>query len=241
MDIWETFPRREHAQTKELSEEEKLLLSKVEADLKRAQEAYDALQSLRIRSYQARLSFRRNRPPPLTKEQKNAKRAASKKHLAETRLADQRERERTTFIYGFQYPSFCTTEAPENLIPLYRSLRSLDQFAKQIKVSRRTAIHLLMLQGLDVFEDLAREWETGSSLRELSTKHGPKPKTIASWIRLTGREIKPRNSNQKYDRRQMNELFDKMWTTNKVAKEMGLSWATVQKVRNTYRKLKSEN
>ena len=118
----------------------------------------------------------------------------------------------------------------EDLINLFRTTGGIDGFAEQLTVERRRALRWLKKAGVDVFEEIAREWEDGSSLRKLSAKHGPLPKTISNWIKSTGRVVRPRNSNPKYDITKIYSYKKMRWSTNRIALDMGLSWATVQRV-----------
>lgn len=120
----------------------------------------------------------------------------------------------------------------EEIVSLYRELASLDAFAKHLSLTRKTAVYKLRTAGVDVIEEIAVAWQNGLALRHLSAQHGPLPQTISQWIKSTGRQIKPRNSNPKYDPRRLQECFELGWTTNRIAKTMGLSWSTVQNARS---------
>ncbi|WP_050525414.1 helix-turn-helix domain-containing protein [Pseudorhodobacter aquimaris] len=145
----------------------------------------------------------------------------------------QEQAQKRMFFNRFQ-SDIIIEEPVDGLVPLFQEVKSLDQFAKRLKITRRDAIYTLKTAGFDVLESIAKEWENGKSLRILSKKHGPTPQTISKWIKSTGRQIKPRNSNEKYDRARINELFDDGWTTNKIAKALNLSWNTVQKCKKSW-------
>jgi hypothetical protein len=213
-----------------LTHEELTQLRKAEEDLQRAQAAYDELEPLRQkRAFLFRRRRTRNRTVPTAQELETQKRLADER-IRKRNQRRKEEAQKRAFIYSVQR-DYETPSSPEDLLAVFYQIGSLDQFAKQIQTTRRCAVQLLMSAGLDVIELIAKDWEAGMSLRALSHKHGPTPQTISSWIKSTGRRIKPRNSNQKYDLSKMLGLFSKRWTTNRIAKEMSLSWATVQKAR----------
>jgi hypothetical protein len=213
-----------------LTDEELTQLRKAEEDLKRAQAAYDKLKPLRRKRISLFWRRRmRERRAPTAQELETQKRLAEEK-ITEQNQCLREESQKRSFIYSVQR-DYETPSSPEELCEFFYQIGSLDQFAQQIRTTRRSAMQLLKSAGLDVVMFIAKEWEAGMSLRALSHKHGPTPQTISNWVKSTGRRIKPRNSNQRYDLSRMSELFSKKWSTNKIAKEMKLSWATVQKAR----------
>lgn len=201
--------------------------------LRLAQEAYDVLASLHppkiITSRRKQLIRRKSS----TSEYAHAQRQKNELSAAKASLRIQGRARAPSFYKGFQ-PDIRIEQPVEELPALFERAKSLDQFARDLGVTRRNAIHALKTAGIDVFEAIAKDWENGQSLRVLSEKHGPTPQTISNWIKSTGREIKPRNSNEKYDRARVYELFDDGCTTNYIATTLELSWATVQKCKGDW-------
>jgi len=117
----------------------------------------------------------------------------------------------------------------DELLELFQRSETIDVFAASLGIPRRQSIARLKTAGVDIFEDISAEWENGTSLRKLGKKYGVMPQTISNWIKSTGREIKPRNSNKRYDPKQIIAFRLQGWSPNKIAIHMKLSWATVQK------------
>ncbi|TWI35191.1 hypothetical protein IQ24_01701 [Paracoccus sulfuroxidans] len=117
---------------------------------------------------------------------------------------------------------------------VYQLVRSLHGFAATFGLARGRAIKALKIAGIDIYEDIAREWEAGCDTRELSRRHGPGRDTIARWIRKTGRTVLPRNSNWRYDEALIAETFDKAGSVNKAAEAAGVSWTTAGAVLSRY-------
>ncbi|NOR61590.1 MAG: hypothetical protein GQ535_03730, partial [Rhodobacteraceae bacterium] len=111
----------------------------------------------------------------------------------------------------------------KELVQLFRSIEAISRFSAHLDIGLRKALTWLRKAGVDVIEEVAKEWEDGSSIRKLSQIHGPMPQTISNWIKSTGRQVKSRNSNKKYDEERIKELCTEPWPTNKIAKNMGLS------------------
>ncbi len=196
-----------------------------------AQEAYDALNPHSTRWIKAS-----------RRKQSQRRRSASKKvesighrrceHSTLKRILNGKA-PRLSFFNSLQ-AEVRIDQPAEKLVSLFKGYASLDKFAKRLEITRRDAINCLKAADFDVLESIATEWENGTSLRDLSQKHGPTPQTISKWIKSKGRQIMPRNSNPRYDLDLMHEHFEKSWSTNRIAKEMDLSWATVQKCKNSW-------
>ncbi|MGH1444916.1 MAG: hypothetical protein ACRBBO_02610 [Cognatishimia sp.] len=223
-----------------LAKEDELMLCQAKENLlqaqkalRLAQEAYDALASLRPQKIIASRRKQLQRRKRSADKDARAQRQENEHSAAKRCLRIQERARPPSFYKGFQ-PNIRIEQPVEELLALFEQVQSLDQFARELGITRRNAIHALKTAGLDVFEAISKDWDNSVSLRELSRKHGPMPQTISNWIKSTGREIKPRNSNEKYDRKQVDELFDSGWTTNKIAKTMELSWATVQKCKERW-------
>lgn len=201
--------------------------------LRLAQEAYDRLASRRPIRIPARKRKQLHNRKSSTDEERRARCREAERRATKRRLELREQAQKRTFIYSFRADNSIVRPTDE-LVSLFQEAGSLDEFAKRLEITRRGAIHALKAADFDVIEDIAREWECGKSLRVLSQEHGPTPQTLSKWIKSTGRVIKPRNSNQKYDRARMYELFDDGWTTNKIATIMKLSWATVQRCKKSW-------
>ncbi|MCK8484193.1 hypothetical protein MUY21_09105 [Aliiroseovarius sp. S2029] len=227
-------------------DEESRMFRQAEANLRQAkealclaQEAYDRLASQRPIRLPARrqkqLQIRRS----LTDEEKRARLREAERSATKRRLELQEQAQKRAFVYSLG-ADVNIVRPTDELVSLFQEVGSLDQFAKRLAITRRDAIHVLKAAGFDVVENIAKAWEGGESLRVLSKEHGPTPQTISKWIKSTGRTIKLRNSNQKYDRARMYELFDDGWTTNKIATTMKLSWATVQRCKTSWWEAKNK-
>lgn len=221
-------------------DEESRMFRQAEANLRQAkealrlaQEAYDRLASQRPLRIPARRRNQIQNRRSLTEEEKRARRRETERRATKRRLELQEQAQKRAFIYSFGANN-SIVQPTDELVSLFQVVGCLDQFAKRLAITRRGAIHVLKAAGFDVVEDIAKAWEGGKSLRALSQEHGPTPQTISKWIKSTGRVIKPRNSNQKYDRARMYGLFDDGWTTNKIATTMELSWATVQRRKTSW-------
>jgi len=201
--------------------------------LQLAQEAYDRLASQRPIRIPARKRKQLHNRKSLTDEERRARCRETERRATKRHLELQEQAQKRAFIYSFGADN-SIVQPTDELVSLFQEAGSLDEFAKRLEITRRGAIQALKAADFDVIEDIAREWEGGKSLRVLSQEHGPTPQTISKWIKSTGRVIKPRNSNQKYDRARMYELFDDGWTTNKIATTMKLSWATVQSCKTSW-------
>lgn len=114
----------------------------------------------------------------------------------------------------------------------YRVSNSVRPTATKLGVSYLRLAKLLSSSGINLKSEIAKEWKSGSSLRKLSAKHGVTPQTLSSWIKSTGVEVKSRNSNPRYDEDQLRDFLREGRTTNWIATEMRISWATVQGFRD---------
>ncbi|MEO9827729.1 MAG: hypothetical protein ABJF50_25330 [Paracoccaceae bacterium] len=213
--------------SEELTEAQITQLTAARENLRRAQEVWDSLADLRLqeRRFWRSQSNRPANPISRTEQQisqhqdkkdqeRRAHRRARLKLLWETRAARR--------IIRKALPS------PQAVVLKYEQIPRLDLCAQIMGVTRNNAVKLMKRGGIDIHEEIALEWESGSSLRALSAKHGPCTQAISRMIKLTGRQIRPRNANPRYDAELMKKLFNNGWSTNKIAKSMGISWATVQ-------------
>jgi len=112
----------------------------------------------------------------------------------------------------------------------YLLVRSINAFAFWHELTRAEALRRLKVAGIDVMRDVAREWEQGGNLRELSRRHGAGRDTIARWIKKTGQKVPPRNSRQRYSEDVIIEIFQATTSCNQAASKAGVSWATARRV-----------
>lgn len=112
----------------------------------------------------------------------------------------------------------------------YLLVRSINAFAFWHGMTRAEALRRLKVAGIDVMDDVAREWEKGVNLRELSRRHGAGRDTIARWIKKTGQKVPPRNSRQRYSEDVIIRTFQTNESCNEAAKRAGVSWATARRV-----------
>ena len=213
-----------------LTPEEAVLLQSAEEELERAKENYDKLASLLQKKNDFQMLKRRKR------KNKRKKGVAALEPIESDANLNQR-RASSSLLKRFERMSAKAAKSRQSchlsddeLVQLYRSSETIIRFSAHLDIGLRKAINWLRKAGVDVIEEVSKEWDGGSSLRKLSKKHGPLPQTISNWIKSTGRQVKPRNSNKKYDEKRIRELCDEQWPTNKIAKSMGLSWATVQRI-----------
>lgn len=122
---------------------------------------------------------------------------------------------------------------PSEVKRIYEEMPSLDKVAQALGRDRRAAAKALAAAGIDIKEDIAKQWDSGSSLRELHKRHGPGCDTISRWIKSTGREVQPRNANRQCDEALVVETYLKTRSANRCALAAGVSW---EKARNILRK-----
>lgn len=120
--------------------------------------------------------------------------------------------------------------AEDEIIERYRQVRSLNSFAFWLGMRRHAAIKVLKSIGIDIYEEVAKDWESGESIRELSRRHGPGRDTISSWIRRTGRKVPIANSRRRYDEELIVETYGKTRSCNSAANAAGVAWRTAKEV-----------
>ena len=86
-------------------------------------------------------------------------------------------------------PSPLPLPAKEELIKLYDFVRSINAFAFNLGLRRNEGIKALKELGIDIYEEVARDWERGVPIRELSRRHGVGRDAISRWIKRTGRDV----------------------------------------------------
>ncbi|MFB2533466.1 hypothetical protein ACEYYA_14975 [Paracoccus sp. p3-h83] len=133
-------------------------------------------------------------------------------------------------------PTPAPLPAENELIEQYRLVRSINSFAFWLGLRRHAAIKVLKSVGIDVYGEVARDWEAGESIRELSRRHGPGRDTISSWIKRTGRTVPVANSRQRYDEELILEIYEKTNSCNSAANAAGVAWRTAKAVLIRYGK-----
>lgn len=109
-------------------------------------------------------------------------------------------------------------------------VKSFGGLAATHSLDRTQTKRALRDAGIDICEDIARDWDRGISVQELSRRHGVGRDTIARWIRKTGRIVNPRNGNRRYDEALILETFRATRSVNKAAIAAEVSWATARAV-----------
>ncbi|WP_156429089.1 hypothetical protein [Paracoccus aminovorans] len=113
-------------------------------------------------------------------------------------------------------------------------VRSFGGLAAAYSLDRAQTKQALQDAGIDICEEVARDWDRGISIHELSRRHGTGRDTIARWIKKTGRAIIPRNGNWRYDEALIAKTFDETGSVNKAAKAAEVSWDTARSVLSRY-------
>lgn len=113
---------------------------------------------------------------------------------------------------------------------LYEDFRSLDRVAQALGRDRRDAVKALATAGIDIREEIAREWDAGRSIRELHEQHGSGCDTISRWIKQAGREVRPRNANKKCDEELIVCTYLKTRSAKRCADAAGVSWEKARSV-----------
>lgn len=82
----------------------------------------------------------------------------------------------------------------EDIIARYELVRSINSFSFGLGISRSEGIKLLKELGIDIYEEVARDWENRVSIQELSRRHGVGRDSISRWIKRTGRKVPRRTA-----------------------------------------------
>jgi len=214
-----------------LKENEQVL--QAEKEFKAAKEKYEATAHLRKKRsdfiFKKRMAARSKSKPSRGGQSQSSKNIFDEFQTFLSAVDAIRKRPRTSYA---KPPNKMDDLPRDQLVKLFQRSETLDTFAASLGVPRRQSIARLKAAGVDLFENISLEWENGTSLRKLGKKYSVMPQTISNWIKSTGREIKPRNSNKRYDTEQIIAHWEKGWSPNKIAIHLSLSWATVQKAIN---------
>ncbi|WP_135058772.1 helix-hairpin-helix domain-containing protein [Paracoccus salipaludis] len=112
----------------------------------------------------------------------------------------------------------------------YETVRSINSFAFGLGLQRADAIKALKNAGIDIYEEIARAWQKGTSVRELSRCHGVGRDTISRWIRRTGRAVPIANSRKRYDEQVVVNVYQETRSCNRAAKAAHVAWRTAKMV-----------
>lgn len=122
----------------------------------------------------------------------------------------------------------------ESVRKTFRLVRSFGGLATTYRLDHHQTMMALRNAGIDIYEEVARQWDSDISIKELRRQHGVGRDTIARWIKKTGRKIMPRNGNWRYDEALIAKTFDDTGSVNKAAKAAGVSWDTARAVLSRY-------
>lgn len=120
--------------------------------------------------------------------------------------------------------------SPGELRDRYALVRSINSFSYGLGLRRAEGIKALKNAGIDIHEEIARDWQNGMSVRELSRCHGVGRDTISRWIRRTGRTVPVANSRRRYDEQVVVNVYQETRSCNRAAKAAGVAWRTAKVV-----------
>ncbi|MCB2052042.1 MAG: hypothetical protein KDE63_11510 [Novosphingobium sp.] len=124
----------------------------------------------------------------------------------------------------------------EDLIARYELVHSINSFSFGLGITRNEGIKLLKELGIDIYEEVAREWEDRVPIRELSRRHGVGRDAISSWIKRAGRSVPIGNSRKRYDEDLIIETFRQTGSYNKAAAAADVAWRTAKNVADRHGK-----
>lgn len=210
------------------SEEDGLLLEQVKERLASVQAEYDRLSRLKSQSERLVLSERRRKrrlsQPVAPVEEKPRERQDHPKP------ASGMLPRRISLVSSLMRREDATIPDAKILRHDYFDMKSIHGVAALHNLVRRTTLKALKSIGLDVYEEIAREWESGVTIRELSRRHGPSQTAISNWIKKAGRVILPRNANRKHDIELILQVYDETRSCKRAAEAGGVAWATAKNI-----------
>lgn len=136
------------------------------------------------------------------------------------------------YLWLKEEPQLPNCEAVRETFELVRSFGGL---ATTYSLDHSQTKKVLRKAGIDIYEEVARQWDSDVPIKELSRQHGVGRDTIARWIKKTGRNIMPRNGNWRYDEALIAKTFDETSSVNKAAKAARVSWDTARSVLSRYK------
>lgn len=210
------------------SEADRLLLEKVKERLASVQAEYDRLSRLKSLSERPVLSERRR------KRRLSHSAACVREPLP---IPQDYPRRASQMLPGRESLISLLWQEEEVLVPDaailrrdYFDMKSIHGVAALHGLERRVALKALKDIGVDVYEEIAREWESGVTIRELSRRHGPSQTAISNWIKKAGRVILPRNANRKHDIELILQVYDETRSCKRAAQAGGVAWATAKNI-----------
>lgn len=113
----------------------------------------------------------------------------------------------------------------------FKELGTLKGLAEKYALTPKMAKTILKAYGISLDTVLARDWNSGMSLEQMSARHGAQPETISKWLKAAGVEIQPGNHKRGVDLDRLKQLSGKGGTYNRAARELGIHWQTVKRLR----------
>lgn len=89
---------------------------------------------------------------------------------------------------------------------------------------------MLTVYGISFDEILAEEWRSGESLARLSDRHGPKPETLAKWLKAHGCNVEAGNHARSIDTKELCRIIKVTGSVNRGAKALGIHWKTAKRL-----------
>ncbi|RDD70990.1 helix-turn-helix domain-containing protein [Paracoccus versutus] len=118
----------------------------------------------------------------------------------------------------------------EAIIDTFGLVKSFGGLANTYSMGHAQTHQALRDAGINIWEEVARDWDRGISVKELSRRHGIGRDTVARWIRKTGRIVNPRNGNRRSDEALIVKTYEETYSVNKAAIAAGVAWAMARAV-----------
>lgn len=126
---------------------------------------------------------------------------------------------------------FCGFVSPAEMLITFKKTKSLNMFANAYALpSPATGRTVLNKSGGYFDKFLVRQWRSGMSLQRLSRLHGPKPGTIANWLRANGVDIEAGNHLRGVDIEKLCRIIQESGSINRGAKALGIGWRTAKRL-----------
>lgn len=107
--------------------------------------------------------------------------------------------------------------------------RALKSIAEHFGATPVTIRKILNDYGLNFDQRLLAEWQRGTSIEQLSLRHGPKASTISGWLKSLGVVVSPGNSHRTSLREELEPAYDETKSFGKAARIIGVSRNTAFK------------
>ncbi|QAX28401.1 hypothetical protein [Leisingera sp. NJS204] len=125
-------------------------------------------------------------------------------------------------------PARPTLPSRDVLLERYRLVQSIRSFSFWHGLTQSEGRAVLRDVGIDICEEVAKDWERDVSIRELSRRHGVTRHTVSNWIKKTGRMVPVANSRKRYDEEMIVETYRYTRSCNKAAMAAGVAWKTAR-------------